>query len=109
MAMTPSSSAACPIYRIIEKLSKKWSLLILRSFTEQNELHFSEILHALPEINARILTERLREFEEEKLIRRTVKPTTPITITYKITAKGMDLQRVFDSFVVWTKKWGKRK
>jgi DNA-binding HxlR family transcriptional regulator len=107
MATLSSTSAACPIYRIIEKLSKKWSLLILRSFTEQKRLRFTDILETLPQINSRILSERLSEMEDEGLLVRTVENTKPIVISYEITKKGMDLRRVFDSFVVWAKKWGK--
>lgn len=63
-------------------------------------------MEALPELNTRILSERLTEFEKEGLITRSVKHTKPITISYEITKKGMALQSVFDSFVVWCKKWG---
>ena len=100
-----STSCACPTYRIIERLSKKWSLLIIRSLTERKRMRFSEIAEFLPEINSRILSERLSELEEEGLIRRTVEGSKPITISYEITEKGMDLRRVFVAFISWAKKW----
>lgn len=103
-----SSSPACPIYSIIEKLSKKWSLLILRTLTNEKRLHFSDILARLPELNSRVLSERLSEFEQEGLINRIVTDSKPISITYVVTDKGMDLQRVFESFEAWGKKWGKK-
>src|SRR5665213_246002 len=106
MDMSQSTSPSCPIYCIIEKMSKKWTMLILRVFTEQKELRFSEICDLLPEINSRILSERLGELEEEGLIIRTVEDTKPVSISYVITPKGMDLRRIFDGFVILGKKWG---
>ena len=103
----PSTSPSCPIYCIIEKMSKKWSMLILRSFADTKQMRFSDILEALPEINSRILSERLTDLEEEGVIRRTVTKTKPATITYEITEKGMDLRKVFGGFTTWAKKWGK--
>ena len=99
----------CPLYRAIEKLSRKWSMHILRSFTEQKSLRFSEIMQSLPEINSRILSERLSELEEEELIERNVEKTKPITVTYKITEKGMELKKVFGCMMQWAKKWESEK
>jgi DNA-binding HxlR family transcriptional regulator len=57
----------------------------------------------------RILSERLSELEEEKLIKRIVTNTKPIVIEYEITEKGADLRSVFRCCCNWGKKWGKRK
>ena len=103
--LTASTSCACPMYRIIEKLGKKWMLLILRAFTEKKRLRFSEIEAALPEINARILSERLSEMEEEGLIVRMVEDAKPVACYYEITEKGMDLRTIFSGVVAWSKKW----
>ncbi len=81
-------------------------MLILRAFTEEKKLRFSDISDRLPDINSRILSERLGELEAEGLIVRTVEDTKPVTISYTITAKGMDLKKIFDGFVSWSKKWG---
>ena len=98
-------SSTCPMTCTLEKLSKKWSLLLLRAFTEERSLRFSEILTALPDINSRILSERLSELEAEGLIKRMVEQTKPITITYDITPKGMDLRKIFEGFLEWQERW----
>jgi len=101
------STSACPIYSIIEKLSKRWTLLILRVFMERRKLRFSEILEALPQINTHILSKRLSELEKEGLIIRTVTHTKPIVISYDLSAKGSALEAVFDHFAAWAKTGGK--
>lgn len=104
-----STSATCGVHRIIDKLSKKWNLLILRTITNQKKMRFTEITTSLPEINSRILSERLGDLENEKLIKRIVEKTKPITIYYEITPKGLDLHYVFDAFAAWSKKWNSKK
>jgi DNA-binding HxlR family transcriptional regulator len=107
--MKPSDKGSgdmCPIYCIIEKLSTKWSMLILRSMMEHKKMRFSEILEVLPEINSRILSDRLSRLEKEGLITRTVEKTKPIRIYYEITEKSVDLRKVFACFISWGKKWG---
>ena len=96
------------MYRSIEKLCKKWTIHILRSMSEQKRMRFSEVMDALPEINSRILSERLSELEEEGMIERTIQNTKPITIEYSITEKGQDFKKVLDAFCTWAKKWEKR-
>ncbi|ALM10144.1 MAG TPA: transcriptional regulator [Candidatus Peribacter riflensis] len=98
--------SSCPISCVIEKLSKKWNLLILESFRKGKKLRFSEIIEELPTINSRILSQRLTELEREGLIVRTVAQAKPITISYVITEKGMALQDIFEHYAVWVRTWG---
>jgi len=103
------SACDCPIYGIIDFCSKKWAMHILRSIADTKKMRFCEIKESLPEINSRILSERLTELEVEGLIERTVTDGKPICIEYSITNKGADLQTVFSGFCKWGKKWGNRK
>lgn len=105
MKHTTEEAPCCPINRLIEKVCKKWTMLILRTLTERKRLRFGELLEALPDINSRILSERLGELEAEGLISRTVEQAKPITVTYEVTEKGLDLRRVFGCFSQWAKKW----
>ena len=100
------SSCNCPIYRIIDFCSKKWAMHILRSIADAKTMRFCEIKEALPDINSRILSERLSELEEEGLVERTVTNDKPICIEYSITEKGADMRDIFKSFCVFGKKWG---
>ena len=102
------SGHCCPVYKIIETLSKKWSLHVLRSLADNGKMRFSDFQEQLPEINSRMLSERLTELEGEGLIERNVLDTKPITVEYQITEKGEDLKSVFKGFCAWGKKWGKQ-
>ena len=104
MTITPHSSSTCPVYCVLEKFSKKWSMHILRSFTENKTLRFLDIMKALPEINSGVLTERLKDLEESGLIEHKDDEKTA-TSYYQITEKGMDFRKVFAGVIQWAKKW----
>lgn len=76
--------------------------------SDNKTMRFSDIKKRLPDINARILSERLSELEEKDLITRKIVESKPITIEYEITEKGMDLKKVFDAFCSWAKKWDRQ-
>jgi DNA-binding HxlR family transcriptional regulator len=105
MPKKQSSACECPIYGIIDFCSKKWAMHILRCIAGAKKMRFCEIKDDLPEINSRILSERLTELEEEGLIDRTVTDDKPTCIEYSITEKGSDLQSVFKGFCKWGQKW----
>lgn len=97
----------CPSYELIRIIHKKWILMILKVMCDQNKMRFSDIKNALPDINSRILSERLSELEDEWFLLRTVENSKPIIISYELTQKSLDLKKVFCSFMDWAKKWGK--
>ncbi len=65
----------------------------------------SDIAEAIPNMSARMLTERFKELEEEGIIIRKVYPETPVRIEYELTEKGLDLQTVMDEIQKWAEKW----
>ena len=49
---------------------------------------FNDIRRALPDINSRTLSTRLKEFEENHIVTRTVSDTQPIRVSYELTELG---------------------
>ncbi len=86
----------CPKFEnAFELLGKRWTGLIIRTLLN-GQKRFSDIAEAIPNMSARMLTERFKELEEEGIIIRKVYPETPVRIEYELTEKGLDLQAVMD-------------
>ena len=51
----------------------------------------SEIAALVPGLSARMLTVRLQQLETADLVERTVTPTIPVSVRYRLTARGDDL------------------
>lgn len=85
-------------------LGKRWTGLIIRTLLS-GQKRFSEIAEAIPNMSARMLTERFRELESEGIVIRKVYPETPVRIEYELTEKGLELETVMDEIQKWAEKW----
>lgn len=85
-------------------LGKRWTGLIIRSLLNGSK-RFSDIQEIIPDLSARMLTERFKELEKEGIITRIVYPETPVRIEYKLTEKGKDLEKSMDEIQKWAEKW----
>ncbi|MBE6087168.1 MAG: helix-turn-helix transcriptional regulator [Clostridium beijerinckii] len=95
----------CPRFEnAFELLGKRWTGLIIRTLLN-GQNRFSDIEEAIPNMSARMLTERFKELEKEGIIIRKVYPETPVRIEYKLTEKGRDLQSAMDEIQKWAEKW----
>ncbi|NOW03034.1 winged helix-turn-helix transcriptional regulator [Clostridium beijerinckii] len=95
----------CPRFEnAFELLGKRWTGLIIRTLLN-GQNRFSDIEEAIPNMSARMLTERFKELEKEGIIIRKVYPETPVRIEYELTEKGRDLQSAMDEIQKWAEKW----
>ncbi|WP_258136179.1 winged helix-turn-helix transcriptional regulator [Mucilaginibacter phenanthrenivorans] len=80
----------------------KWKLPIINSICNGNT-RFREIERSIPGITTRMLSLDLKEMEANQLIKRTVTPTTPVSVEYTAT----DYCRSFGDIILEMIKWGK--
>jgi DNA-binding HxlR family transcriptional regulator len=105
MKMQEGTAAVCPRYHhAIELIGRRWTGAILLALSG-GAGRFHILLDAVPGLSDRMLSERLKELEAEGIVRRTVLPTTPVTITYQLTEKGKALQGVMDAIGQWASVW----
>jgi len=70
-------------------------------------LRFSTINKLLRWISPKVLTERLRELEQEGVLQRDVDASViPPRVSYRLTKKGRDLQPVLEAIQAWGLKYG---
>ncbi len=71
-------------------LERRWQLSILYAALS-GALRFNEFADAVAGISPRMLSERLRDLEAAGLVQRTVLPTSPPTVEYRLTERGHKL------------------
>jgi DNA-binding HxlR family transcriptional regulator len=69
-------------------LQKKWTMDLIYIIRIKGKPFFNDIRRALPNINPRTLATRLKEFEENNIVTRTVCNTQPIRVSYELTDLG---------------------
>jgi DNA-binding HxlR family transcriptional regulator len=102
---TGERAACCALYhQAIELIGKRWSGAILLVLMD-GPLHFSEIRDLVPDISDRLLSERLKELEGERIVERRVIDGAPVRVEYSLTAKGSALEPVVRSLKAWAHEW----
>lgn len=69
-------------------LQKKWTMDLIYIIRIKGNPFFNDIRRVLPELNSRTLSTRLKEFEENNIVTRTVSDTQPIRVSYTLTDLG---------------------
>jgi DNA-binding HxlR family transcriptional regulator len=101
----PLDVAVCPrFHKAIELVGRRWTGAVIRVLFA-GPRRFNELLAAVPGMSDRLLTERLRELEAEKLILREVQPGSPVRVVYSLTCAGAELQVALDALGHWAERW----
>jgi DNA-binding HxlR family transcriptional regulator len=77
-------------------LERRWQLSIIYAAL-MGALRFNEFADAIAGISPRMLSERLRDLESAGLVERTVLPTSPPTVEYRLTPRGRRLGPVIEA------------
>ena len=95
----------CPKFEdAFELLGKRWTGLIIRNLLNDQK-RFTDISAAIPNMSAKMLTERVKELEANGIVSRTVYPERPVRIEYELTEKGKELSASMDEIQKWAEKW----
>jgi DNA-binding HxlR family transcriptional regulator len=100
-------NGVCPhFHAAIELIGKRWTGAIVSALSS-GPLRFAEVARAVPGLSDRLLSQRLRELEEEGLVEREVEAGTPVRVTYSLTEKGADLGPAIGELKTWARRWQK--
>ncbi|WP_228377086.1 winged helix-turn-helix transcriptional regulator [Chryseobacterium sp. FH2] len=89
------------VHDAMDVLNGKWKISIISSVCYYNKRRFSDILNDVTGISNRMLSKELKDLEMNKLIKRTVMDTQPVTVLYQLTEYGMTLKAIIDHLADW--------
>lgn len=102
-----AQGAICPhFHHAIELIGKRWTGAIVCALTER-PMRYGELGKAIPGLSDRLLSQRLRELEEEGLVERQVEPGAPVRVIYSLTEVGQQLDPVLSELKSWARRWKK--
>lgn len=90
----------CPVEATLELIGGKYKALILWHLSE-GKLRFSELRKAITTATPKMLTQQLRELEENALIHREVYPVIPPKVEYSLTEVGKSLMPILVAMRDW--------
>ncbi len=95
----------CAISGLLELLTRPWTLHILWALSNNGPMRFGVLRRQIDGISSRVLTERLRTLEDANFIFRHYEPTIPPAVTYGITDRMQDIQKVLHQLEELSRKW----
>ena len=99
------ATRVCPDYHAaVEMIGRRWTGAILWALTERPH-YFAELSQAIPGLSDRLLSQRLRELENEGVVERSVHAGSPARVSYSLTDKGRELEPALRELRAWAKHW----
>lgn len=90
----------CPVEETLSVIGGKWKVVILWRLVGGTR-RFNELLRSIPNITRKMLTEQLRELEQDNLIIRTVYHQVPPKVEYALSEYGRTFIPVMEAMAGW--------
>jgi DNA-binding HxlR family transcriptional regulator/putative sterol carrier protein len=99
----------CALARALDVAGDRWTLLIVRELAP-GPRRFTDLVHGLPGISRKLLTERLRTLERDGIVARQELPPPAARQVYQLTVDGRDLAHAMAPLIAWgVRRLGERK
>lgn len=94
----------CPVEYTASIISNKWKIIILRDLLTGTK-RYNELSRSVVGISAKVLTENLRELEQDGIVIRKVYPVVPPKVEYSLSEKGQALREVLACMKAFGEKY----
>jgi DNA-binding HxlR family transcriptional regulator len=92
----------CAVAKALDLVGERWTLLILRDLVHLGPRRYTDLLEALPGIGTNLLAARLRQLEDEGLVRKRKLSPPAGSVVYELTELGAGLERT----IIELGRWG---
>lgn len=99
---------ACPVALTVGLIGSKWKLFVLRDLSSGTK-RFGQLHKSIPSISQKMLTQTLRDMEQDGLVVRRVYAEVPPRVEYTLSETGQSLQPLIAAMADWGEKYKKRR
>jgi len=94
----------CPFTRAIGTIGNKWKPIIINVIGTRS-IRFGQLDAIIPLISRKVLTEQLKELEEDGLLERLAYKEIPPRVEYKLSEKGLAFLPILEKIKEWNLKY----
>jgi DNA-binding HxlR family transcriptional regulator len=94
----------CPVEATLNVIGDKWKILILRDLIDGTK-RFGELKKSIGSISQKVLTQQLRDMEEDGVVNRKAYAEIPPRVEYSLTEIGNSLKPILDSMFLWGQQY----
>lgn len=95
----------CPITATMKVLGGKWKPILINAIYFTAPARFGELKRSVNGITQSMLTQQLRELEEDGIISRKIYAEIPPRVEYTLTEFGLTLSPILQSMAKWGKEY----
>jgi len=100
---------SCPVTATMQVLGGKWKAILINAIYHTSPARFGELKRSVKGITQSMLTQQLRELEEDGLISRKIYAEIPPRVEYTLTDFGFTLSPIMQSMANWGKEYRMKK
>ncbi|RZK39743.1 MAG: transcriptional regulator [Hymenobacter sp.] len=93
------STSTCSMTRTMGVLGGKWKPIIISHLVQRRR--FGQLAQRMPHISRKVLTEQLKELEEDGIVRREAFAELPPRVEYSLTERGQALLPILEQLCAW--------
>ncbi len=93
----------CPIRNILNRISDKWTLLVLYTLNGHESMRFKDLSAELKDVSQKMLVLTLRTLETDGYIKREIFAEVPPRVEYKLTDRAHSLFPIINQLIQWAK------
>lgn len=93
-------AAECPMTRAMVSLGSKWKPIIIHTI-HTRKIRFGQLDAIIPLITRKVLTQQLKELEEDGIVIREEFTELPPRVEYSLAEKGLALLPILKSVCEW--------
>jgi DNA-binding HxlR family transcriptional regulator len=90
---------------VMQILGRTWVPQIISRLGHYGRLRYNEIRRSIGGISTASLSRSLAMLEGKGVVRREVENTTPPSVTYSLTEKGRELEKIIENMTDLGEKW----
>ena len=98
------SFSKCSLTRSMSIIGTKWKPIIIYVL-QKRKVRFGQLDAYIPLITRKVLTEQLKELEDDGIVTRESFAEIPPRVEYSLTEKGLELLPILNSIIVWNEKY----
>lgn len=88
-----------------EIMSGKWKYRIVADLYYIGKMRFMDLKRSVYDISPKVLSDELKDLEMNRLVKRTVCDTKPITVEYELTELGRSFGTIIEAMGQWGVKY----
>ena len=94
----------CPFTRAIGTIGNKWKPIIINVIGTRT-IRFGQLDAIIPHITRKVLTEQLKELEQDGLVERLAFKELPPRVDYRLSEKGLAFLPILENIKEWNIKY----